>query len=69
MDPETTLHILSNPPLGRVLNRTVGLHFVIFKLCGDIAEERPFVTRFVQLTRNGSEHQLLIFGQGNATYA
>jgi len=51
MDPEVTLHILRNPPLGHFWNRTVGLHFVIFKLCEDIAEEGPLVTKFVQLAR------------------
>jgi len=49
MDLEITLYILRNPSLGRVLNGTVGLHFVIFKLWGDIAEEGPLVTKFVQL--------------------
>jgi hypothetical protein len=49
MDPEIALHIQRTPPLGLVLNRTVGLLFVIFKLWEDIAEEGLPVTRFVQL--------------------
>jgi hypothetical protein len=49
MDTDITLRILRDPPLGRVWNRTVGLHFVIFKLCEVIAEEGPLVTKFVQL--------------------
>ena len=45
MDPEITLDILRNRPLGLVLNRTAELHLVIFKLWEDIAE----VTTFVQV--------------------
>ena len=69
MGPEFTLHLLRTPPLGRVLNRTVGLHFIIFKLREDISEEgpAPLVTKFVQLTGTWL-YQFLIYGQGNATY-